>query len=94
MKNGQSYKRKKKIGVENEQQVRSAASPPTEPLISAESPLIRAVRDSAGVVSAAGILLLAAYALWNLKPGWIWTIEDEEKKYPEADYNKAAKSSK
>ena len=88
MKKKRVIHRKKPTGVENEQLVKSL---PNDQLISTESPLIRAVRDSAGVVSAAGILILAAFALWNLLPGWIWTIEDEEKKYPEAEYNKAAR---
>ncbi len=88
MKKRRVIHRKTSTGVENEQLVKSL---PNDQLISTESPLIRAVRDSAGVVSAAGILILAAFALWNLLPGWIWTIEDEEKKYPEAEYNKAAR---
>ena len=88
MKKKRVIHRKKPTGVENEQLVKSL---PNDQLISTESPLIRAVRDSAGVVSAAGILILAVFALWNLLPGWIWTIEDEEKKYPEAEYNKAAR---
>ncbi len=88
MKRKRIFQSKKPTGVENEQLVKSL---PNDQLISRESPFIRAVRDSAGVVSAAGILVLAAFAMWNLLPGWIWTIEDEEKKYPEAEYNKAAR---
>jgi len=51
-----------------------------EKLIIKESPVLRFVRDSAGVVSATGILILAVYAMKNLKSGWVWTMADEEKK--------------
>ena len=51
-----------------------------EDLLIKESPMLRFVRDSAGVVSAAGILILAVYAMKNLKSGWVWTMADEEKK--------------
>ncbi len=90
MKRKRPIHRKKSTGVENEHLVQSKSIPDNQ-LIPTESPFIRAVRDSAGVVSAAGILILAAFALWNLLPGWIWTIEDEEKKYPETENNKAAR---
>ena len=51
-----------------------------EDLLIKESPMLRFVRDSAGVVSAAGILILAVYAMKNLKSGWVWTMADEAKK--------------
>ena len=51
-----------------------------EDLLIKESPMMRFVRDSAGVVSVAGILILAVYAMKNLKSGWVWTMADEEKK--------------
>jgi len=41
-----------------------------------EGPLVRRVRDLAGVASVIGFGLLVGYAFTNLRPGWQWTVED------------------
>lgn len=51
-----------------------------------EGKLVRAIRDTAGVIGLIGVGLLAGYALLDLRPGWEWTQEqNEEQLRKEAD---------